>query len=202
MARTVGIGLQDFEKIRVRNAFYIDKTKFIKEWWESEDEVTLITRPRRFGKTLVMSMVEYFFSVNYKGNDLFVGLSVWNDEKLRLLQGTYPVISLSFANIKETSFSEARKKICRTIQLLYRRFDFLLEGDFLSESEKEDFGRVSAEMEDYVASLSLQQLSYYLYRYYGKRLLHQMNTRIVLDLQRKRFLLHWRSTILRIKCRQ
>ena len=64
MARTVGIGLQNFEKIRKQNLFYIDKTMFIKEWWESNDEVTLITRPRRFGKTLTMSMLEKFFSVD------------------------------------------------------------------------------------------------------------------------------------------
>ena len=98
MARTVGIGLQSFEKIQELHCFYVDKTKFIKEWWENKDEVTLITRPRRFGKTLTMSMVEQFFSVKYAGRgELFQGLSVWGDEKYRKLQGTYPVISLSFA---------------------------------------------------------------------------------------------------------
>ena len=61
MNRTIGIGLQDFEAIRKKNIFYVDKTKFIQEWWESQDEVTLITRPRRFGKTLAMSTVEKFF---------------------------------------------------------------------------------------------------------------------------------------------
>ena len=63
MARTVGIGLQSFEKIRENNCFYVDKTGFIKEWWENRDDVTLITRPRRFGKTLMMNTVEQFFSV-------------------------------------------------------------------------------------------------------------------------------------------
>ena len=67
MARTIAIGIQDFEKVRVGNYFYIDKTAFIKEWWESGDDVTLITRPRRFGKTLNMSMLEQFFSVDYAG---------------------------------------------------------------------------------------------------------------------------------------
>ena len=72
MGRTVAIGIQSFEKIRRKNCFYVDKTSFIKEWWESEDEVTLITRPRRFGKTLNMSMLECFFSVDYKDRgDLF-----------------------------------------------------------------------------------------------------------------------------------
>lgn len=74
MARTVGIGLQNFEKIREQNLFYIDKTMFIREWWEAEDEVTLITRPRRFGKTLTMSMLEKFFSVDYAERNLSVDI--------------------------------------------------------------------------------------------------------------------------------
>lgn len=124
MARAIGIGTQDFEKIRVNNNFYIDKTGFIYEWWESGDEVTLITRPRRFGKTLNMSMVEKFFSVEYAGRgELFQGLGVWENKssdgayKYRELQGTYPVIFLSFADVKETTFCEARKKICKIIQM-------------------------------------------------------------------------------------
>ena len=102
MLRRVSIGSQNFEKIRINNIFYVDKTFFIKEWWEAADDVTLITRPRRFGKTLNMSMLEQFFSIDYAGrNELFEGLSVWEDEKYRKLQGTYPVIALSFADMKE-----------------------------------------------------------------------------------------------------
>ena len=63
MARTVGIGKQDFEKVRINDNFYVDKTDFIRQWWEADDDVTLITRPRRFGKTLNMSLVEKFFSI-------------------------------------------------------------------------------------------------------------------------------------------
>ena len=107
MARTIAIGRQDFERMRTRNVFYIDKTDFIREWWEAEDEVTLITRPRRFGKTLNMSMTEQFFSVDYAGRgDLFEGLSIWKDEKYRKLQGTYPVLFISFADVKETDWKE------------------------------------------------------------------------------------------------
>lgn len=172
MARPVGIGLQDFEKIRERNVFYVDKTRFIREWWESQDDVTLITRPRRFGKTLTLRMLEQFFSVEYRGRaDLFEGLDIWKEETYRRLQGTYPVIFLSFADIKETSLAGTKKKLCKIIQLLYRRYDFLLQGDLLSESEKEEFQMVSPDMEDYAASLSLQQLSNYLCRYYGKKVL-------------------------------
>ena len=113
MAKTVAIGIQSFDKIIEGNYFYVDKTSFIKEWWESGDSVTLITRPRRFGKTLNMSMVEQFFSIKYANRgDLFEGLSIWEDEKYRDLQGTYPVISLSFANVKERDYLTTRKKIC------------------------------------------------------------------------------------------
>lgn len=113
MERTVGIGLQSFEKIRQNNCFYVDKTDFIREWWEAQDEVTLITRPRRFGKTLNMNMTEQFFSVDYAGRgDLFEGLSIWKEEKFRDLQGMYPVIALSFADVKQITFDQARKAIC------------------------------------------------------------------------------------------
>ena len=101
----VNVGGQWFDRIREQNVFYIDKTSFIKDWWESGSDVTLITRPRRFGKTLNMSMIECFFSYKYADRgDLFEGLSIWNEEKYRQLQGTYPVIFLSFANIKAVDY--------------------------------------------------------------------------------------------------
>ncbi len=172
MARTLGIGKQDFEKVRKENAFYIDKTKFIREWWESEDDVTLITRPRRFGKTLNMSMLEKFFSVQYAGReDLFQGLTIWEDEKYRKLQGTYPVLFISFADVKETAYIQTKKKICRIIKALYNKYDFLLENDLLNESEKNDFLNISVEMEDNEASYSLKALSDYLSRYYKKKVI-------------------------------
>ena len=122
MTHTVGIGIQDFLELREKHNFYIDKTSFIKEWWESNDNVTLITRPRRFGKTLNISMVEEFFSVDYSGRgDLFEGLSIWEEEKYQKLQGTYPVISLSFARIKETNYHITRKKICQQLTELYAK---------------------------------------------------------------------------------
>ena len=128
MPRAVSIGNQDFEKIRRNDYFYIDKTDFIREWWESADEVTLITRPRRFGKTLNMSMLEKFFSAKYAGcGNLFEGLSIWREEKYRQMQGIWPVIFLSFAGIKENSFQEARKSICRSIEEQYNKYDFITE---------------------------------------------------------------------------
>ena len=172
MARTVGIGIQDFEKIRKNNYFYVDKTDFIREWWESGDDVTLITRPRRFGKTLNMSMVEQFFSVNYANrNNLFEGLSIWESPKYRELQGTYPVISLSFANVKERDYQTTRKKICQMLTNLYAEYSFLLNSNLLYETDVKYFKRVSEDMDDSDASLALYQLSDYLYRYYGKKVI-------------------------------
>ena len=172
VGRKLGIGHQNFETVRRNHLFYVDKTDFIRQWWENMDEVTLITRPRRFGKTLNMSMLEKFFSVRYAGrSDLFEGLKIWESKEYRALQGSYPVLLLSFADIKDTSFASARKKICKTIQLLYNEFDFLLEGNVLNDREKEDFRMISADMEDYMAALSLKLLSGYLYKYYGKKVI-------------------------------
>lgn len=172
MARTVGIGLQDFEQIRKDDLFYVDKTGFIKEWWENKDSVTLITRPRRFGKTLTMSMVEQFFSINYAGRgDLFKGLSIWEEEAYRNLQGTYPVISLSFANVKEKDYETTRYKICQILVNLYDQNDFLMHSDVLTEKEKEFFQRVSVDMNDSDATMALYQLSSYLYKYYEKKVI-------------------------------
>ena len=170
MARTVAIGVQDFETIVSNNYFYIDKTDFIREWWENGDSVTLITRPRRFGKTLNMNMVEKFFSLDYGGrSDLFENLNIWKEEKYRKLQGTYPVIFMSFADVKETEFPSARKAICRNIKRLYNRHDFLLESDCLNEDEKDMYKKVDPEMENYIASDSIRALADYLQRYYGKK---------------------------------
>lgn len=172
MVRRIGIGNQDFEKVRINNYFYIDKTKFIREWWESGDEVTLLTRPRRFGKTLNMSMLEKFFSVNYANRgELFEGLSIWQEESYRQIQGTYPVIFLSFANIKETSFIDAKKVICYNIEKLYNQFDFLMDSDKLNEKEKAFYREVSADMENYAAVDSLNVLSSFLMKYYGKKVI-------------------------------
>ena len=172
MTQVVGIGNQNFEVIRKEHYFYVDKTSFIKEWWENGDSVTLITRPRRFGKTLTLSMVEKFFSVQYAGrDDLFQGLKVWESEKFRKIQGTYPVLFISFAGVKENSYLQTRKKICNIIKETYSHCYFLLKGDILSEHEKQDFQNISADMEDYEASDSLKSLSYYLFRYYGKRVI-------------------------------
>ena len=173
MARTIGIGVQSFEKIRERNYFYIDKTDFIREWWESGDDVTLINRPRRFGKTLNMSMLEMFFSVDYADRgDLFEGLSIWAKEEYRNIQGTYPVISLSFARVKETNYEDTRNKICEIIRNLFIAHSYLKDSAVMTDADKAFFDRIlSVEVRNTDITSSLYQLSDYLYRYYGKRVI-------------------------------
>ena len=171
LTNPVGIGIQDFLELREHHNFYIDKTSFIKEWWESYDSVTLITRPRRFGKTLNMSMIEKFFSVDYAGReDLFEGLSIWEEEKYRNLQGTYPVISLSFARIKEPNYETTKEKICQILTNLYIKYSFVRDSDVLTDADRLFFDRMLLpEMKDSDATSAIYQLSDYLYRFYGKK---------------------------------
>lgn len=150
----------------------MDKTGFIQEWWESDDDVTLITRPRRFGKTLNMSMTECFFSVKHAGRgDLFEGLTIWKNEKFRKLQGCWPVISLSFSNVKAEDYFTMRGQICQILTMLYSENRFLLDAGILDERETEFFKEVSIGMDDVHAFMALHQMSLYLSRYYGKKVI-------------------------------
>ena len=172
MARTVGIGIQSFREIIENDCFYIDKTDFIREWWESRDSVTLITRPRRFGKTLTMSMTEQFFSVEYAGRgDLFEGLEIWKEEAYRQLQGTYPVISLTFANVKETNYETTSYRIRQLLMKVYEKNAFLRQCEQLSEAEKIYFEQMASDMSEKDAPLALYNLSDFLFRYYGKKVI-------------------------------
>ncbi|MDE7274609.1 MAG: ATP-binding protein [Lachnospiraceae bacterium] len=172
----VGIGVQSFEQLRERKALYIDKTGLIREWWEDASSVTLITRPRRFGKTLNMSMLECFFSNRYAGrDDLFEGLSIWEEQspegdyRYRALQGTYPVIFISFANVKATKYEKMEYKIRELIFRTYESYRFLLDGDLLSDNEKEYFHSVNVKMPSEVAEGAINMLSDFLYRYFGRK---------------------------------
>ena len=173
MVRQVAIGIQSFEDIRKNSFFYIDKTSLIKEWWEAGDSVTLIARPRRFGKTLNMSMLEHFFSVDHADRgELFEGLSIWEDEKYRALQGTYPVISLSFARVKETNYKDTREMICAILRNLYIKCSYLKDSEVLTDADKAYFDRMLAvEISNSDVSSALYQLSYFLYCYYGKKVI-------------------------------
>lgn len=172
MSQTVSLGAQDFAYIRENDCFFVDKTDFIREWWENKDAVTLITRPRRFGKTLNLSMMECFFSVAYKNrSDLFKGLSIWKREEYRKLQGTYPVIYMSFANIKGSTFQSAREGIIQSLVRLYGKYAHIRNAEFMSQQDQEFFDSVRLEMSDTTAALAVSSLSDYLSRYYGKKVL-------------------------------
>ncbi len=170
MAKTIAIGIQDFEKIRRNSYFYIDKTDFIREWWDGGDDITLITRPRRFGKTLNMSMVNCFFSNKYeKRGDLFDGLSIWKDERYHMLQGTYPLIFLSFAGIKYKDFETTRKAINGLIADQYSIFRDILKFDGMDNSDLEKFNSVKRDMDDSLAAMSINYLCSLLERCYGRK---------------------------------
>ncbi len=172
MAKVISIGNQSFESMRERDNFYVDKTSFIKEWWENEDIVTLITRPRRFGKTLNMNMLECFFSNKYKDRgDLFERLDIWKEEKYRKLQGTYPVIFLSFADIKQNNYEETIQKIKKIIFDIYQKYDFLKDWEGLTDKEKTAFKNIDCDMSDIVAQGAIKDLSDYLSRYFGKKVI-------------------------------
>ena len=172
MAKVISIGNQSFESIREKDNFYVDKTNFIKEWWDNDDIVTLITRPRRFGKTLNMSMLECFFSNKYKDRgDLFEELEIWNDEKYRKLQGTYPVIFLSFAGIKQVKYNETVIKIKDELIRIYNEYDYIMKSGIYNTNEKMQYQSVCVGMSDTVAQEALKNLSNYLSRYYGKKVI-------------------------------
>ena len=134
MNRTISIGNQSFEKIRTGDSFYIDKTLLIKEWWEGRDDVTLVTRPRRFGKTLNLSMLECFFSTTYAGRgDLFRGLSIWEQEEYQALQGSYPVIFLSLAGVKAGHLRGAKDGIIKAVANVYDAHSYLKDSLVLTD---------------------------------------------------------------------
>ena len=171
MARTVAIGNADFEDLITNNDFYVDKTNFIKEWWEGRDSVTLITRPRRFGKTLTMNMVERFFSVKYAGKgEVFENLNIWKEEKFQKLQGTIPVINLTFAGIKCDTYKDTVTRMKRVIIQLYEEYEFL-KNSIPSEWGKNYFHQIFCDMSDMDAADALHNLCKFLQNYYKKKVI-------------------------------
>ena len=181
MGKVISIGKQNFASLRENDCFYIDKSELIREWWESQDDITLVTRPRRFGKTLNMSMLNCFFSNQYAGKkQLFEGLSIWNDEKYRGLQGSYPVIFLSFASIKGSNYHDARDGIIMAINEAYSEHRYLLESKELTEGERKCFeeldnyaknpGAKESVANDTICN-AVKNLANCLYRYYGKKVI-------------------------------
>ena len=157
------------------NRFYIDKTNFINEWWEGGSAVTLITRPRRFGKTLNVSMMECFFSNQYAGrSDLFEGLAIWDDRdsdgnyQYRQLQGTYPVIFLSFAGVKAVNVNDMKAAVKIIIANEYGKYRDIMKSDCFDENERESFAAVNEKMDDVKAQTAINTLCIFLEKQYRK----------------------------------
>ena len=173
MARAIAVGEQDFVKIRENDYFYIDKTGFITDWWRGADNTTAVMRPRRFGKTLNMSMMRAFFSVEYQGRgaELFGGLKVWQDEAMRKLQGTYPVIFISFAVVKADNYADTMQWIKRIFAEIVAKFDFLLDSDRVSDYNRQALRRILEEMDNVTAAGVINLLCLCLRQYYGKKVI-------------------------------
>ena len=172
MKKNLPIGTSDFKKLRNLDRYYVDKTLLIREIIDDASEIILIPRPRRFGKTLNMSMLRYFFDREdaEQNNKLFEGLAIDSEEECKHEQGKYPVIFLTFKDIKESSFDASIEKFREVIGDEYARFSFMLDGDFLSAVEKQQFNDVI----NYRATItqlqsSLKRLTKYIYRYYSQK---------------------------------
>lgn len=169
MARTVNIGAQSFEDMRRHGDFLVDKTGFLIDWWNARDQITLICRPRRFGKTLTLDMVRCFLSLDFsgRGEELFGGLNVWKDERMRDLQGTVPVVSLSFANCKADTLDESLASMKQTIRIAVRDHDYLRDSNKINNDDRALLGRVSDSMDNVTATGCIGQLCSMLLKHWG-----------------------------------
>ncbi len=164
------LGYQDYEEVITEDILYIDKTGFIREWWEYGDKVTLITRPRRFGKTLNMSTVECFFSNQYAGRgDLFEGKDIWREEKYRQLQGTFPVIFLSFASVKTGDVKGIKTAVKQIISDVYSKHKDMMTSDVFDDNDRAYYNSINDNMSDGAAFMALNRLSGYMEKRFEKK---------------------------------
>ena len=169
MKKKLPIGISNFKEIIEDEYYYFDKTEFIENLFEEVSKIKLFTRPRRFGKTLNMSMIKYFFDIEKKNENkkLFENLKISENEYFKK-QGTAPVISISFRNYDESSWENGFEMIKNTISDLYDEFEFVKENLSARKKEKYDsilFNRAT----EATWKLSLLDLTKYLYEYYGKK---------------------------------
>ena len=133
----IPVGVSDFEKIRSNGYYYIDKSGLIGELLRAGAEVTLITRPRRFGKTLGMSMLEKFFDIRKDSRELFEGLEISERQDLcSKWMNQWPTVFLSLKSVEGLNFEGAYQQLVYEISLLYQKHDYLLESTALSEQDK------------------------------------------------------------------
>lgn len=167
----VGLGYQNFLDFVCGKRFYVDKTHFIPEWLASDARITLITRPRRFGKSMLLSTVRTFFDPMYADHpEYFKKLQVWKDKDCRRLFGTIPVISVSFGSCKGNHFEQAMRGVTLGLYNMYVQHEYLRESSRLNEEEKAEYRRIvasfSEQRTEYV-EVSIQKLCELLYKHYG-----------------------------------
>lgn len=169
MARTVNIGAQSFDDMRRHDDFLVDKTDFVADWWAARDQITLICRPRRFGKTLTLDMVRCFFSLSYgnRGEELFGGLKIWQKPDMRSLQGTVPIVSLSFAGCKGSTYEESLAFMRQVIRVAVREHDYLLDSSRINGDDRALLMRVSDSMDNTTATSCIGQLCSMLLKHWG-----------------------------------
>ena len=167
----IGIGISDFKALRLRKNYFIDKTMYIKDIIDNQSGVVLITRPRRFGKTLNMSMLRYFFDCDVKnGKELFEGLKIMEqDEKYTSRLGAYPCIYLTLKDVNDSNYENMILDFKTAILEMYREHRYLLDSDKIYDDEKDRIMDIFYTREDEVAlKNSVRELSSYLYRHYNK----------------------------------
>ena len=164
------IGIDDFKKLREKNAYYIDKTKYIEKILDDISEVKLFTRPRRFGKTLNMLTLKYFFDIENKEENrkLFKNLYIENSEYFKE-QGQYPVIFISLKGLKEKTWENCFNEIKALISKLYNEFEFIKK--VLNESELNIFDKIWLKKDDGEYTNALKNLTSFLYKYYKKEVI-------------------------------
>ena len=170
MEKSIGIGIEDFKKVINENCYYIDKTKWIEEIIKDKSEIKLFTCPRRFGKTLNMSTLKYFFDIHNKDENrkLFSGLDIKKSPYFSE-QGQYPVVFISLKGIKNTSWKDALFNIKSLLRELYEEFSFIKNS--LSPSEQDEFDKIWFKKDDGEYENALKNLTTYLYKYYKKEVI-------------------------------
>ena len=174
MRKTIQIGTSDFKKLIEGKNYFVDKSLLIKEFIENSADIILTPRPRRFGKTLNLSMLRYFFDIRTKNEtkDLFKDLKIENEKEIMKLQGEYPVIFITFKNQKHLSYDDFKIGIQMLLSNLYKEHEYLLESNNLSEFDKADFKEIiSRKAPVGIFSEAISNLMMYMNKHYGKKVM-------------------------------
>jgi len=174
MKKSIQIGTSDFKELIEENNYFVDKSLLIKEFLENGAKIILTPRPRRFGKTLNLSMLRYFFDIRTKADtkELFKDLKIENEKEIMKLQGEYPVIFVSFKGVKYNNFENAMSAIEMLMSEVYKEYRYLMESEIFKEDEKRDFNKIiNREADVVLLTISIKNLTNYLYKYYNKKVI-------------------------------